>query len=132
MWLIYSPGEFTEMAERHGFRPGFAVDLQTGWDLEEMEHVKILEETQEKDPYIVIGSPPCEAFSQLLHISKSRRDPKVIAAMMARGVRHLERSVAAYRRQMHRGRYSMHRHPRSAESWQERCIVDLEADESVV
>ena len=32
---VYSPGRFAEAAARHGLRPGFAVDLQTGWHMEQ-------------------------------------------------------------------------------------------------
>ena len=129
---VYSPGRFAEAASRHGLRPGFAVDLQTGWNLELQEHVEEMQRLQEEqDPYVVMGSPPCTEFSSLLHISKHKRDPKIVAAKRARGVKHLENSVACYRRQMERGRYFLHEHPKSAESWQEKCVMDLEAEPSV-
>ena len=129
---VYSPGRFAEAASRHGLRPGFAVDLQTGWNLELQEHVEEMQRLQgEQDPYVVMGSPPCTEFSSLLHISKHKRDPKIVAAKRARGVKHLENSVACYRRQMERGRYFLHEHPKSAESWQEKCVMDLEAEPSV-
>ena len=130
---VYSPGRFGEAAWRHGLRPGFAVDLQTGWNMDLQEHVETLREVQEEqDPYIVMGSPPCTEFSRLLHISKSKRDPDVVARKRAAGERHLRNSVEVYRRQMARGRYFLHEHPKSADSWQEECIRKLEEEPSVV
>ena len=100
---VYSPGRFAEAAARHGLRPGFALDLQTGLNMEQEEHVQAVRELQEaQDPFIVLGPPPCTEFSSLLHISKHRRDPEKVALRRARGVKHLENSVACYRRQRER------------------------------
>eukprot|EP00973_Karenia_brevis_P077635 10789075-Karenia_brevis.AAC.1 len=75
-------------------RPGFAVDLQTGWDLSVDEHVEDLDELVERqDPYLLTGSPPCDQFSILLNITKHRRDPRVIAEREAQGRRHLQNAV---------------------------------------
>ena len=129
---IYSPERFTERAANFGLRPGFAVDLQTGWDLLLPEHVEALDVLVEnEDPFMLTGSPPCDQFSALLAISKSKRDPKVVEANLAKGRHHLETAVRFYRNQMRRGRYFLHEHPKSAKSWQEPCMVDLVATEGV-
>jgi hypothetical protein len=68
---VFSPRRFTAMAGRFGLRPGFAADLETGWDLLDDEQVEMLEqEIIDQDPFLLTGSPPCEAFSPLLRISK--------------------------------------------------------------
>ena len=63
---VYNPGRLAEAAARHGLRPGFAVDLQTGWNMEQEEHVQAVRELQEaQDPFIswahrpVQSSPAC-------------------------------------------------------------------------
>ena len=129
---IYSPERFTEMAPRMGLRPGFAVDLQTGWNMEDPEHVQELERmTEEQDPYLLTGSPPCGPFSALQRISRKKRDPGEYREMKDRARHHLKTAVGFYWRQLKRGRYFLHEHPKTAESWQEECVKELEAHPGV-
>ena len=135
---IYSPRRYCKAAPRFGLRPGTSADLMetkpdgTPWDFMKDEDVKefyaILEE---EDPYFLIGTPPCEAFSQLLSISKHTRDPKEIERCTAVGRRHLEVTMGAYESQMRRGRYWLHEHPWGAESWKEPCVERISSMPSV-
>ena len=57
------------------------VDTKTNqpWDLSKPEVQsrvrKLIRETQ---PFCVVGSPPCTAFSPLQEISRAKRDPKIM------------------------------------------------------
>ena len=73
---IFSPARFTAKIGDLGLRPGFAVDLCENkpygphagetWDLSKPDDVKeLFEMIAFEQPVIVIGSPPCTAFSQL-------------------------------------------------------------------
>ena len=54
---IFSPPRLTEKCRNYGLLPGYAVDLETGWNLLNPNHVKSLERIlDEEDPYLVTGS----------------------------------------------------------------------------
>jgi hypothetical protein len=125
---VYSPPRFTEKALEFNLKPGFAVDLTTKkpgvseeyWDLSKPSDVEYLSDMiTVEDPFIVTGSPPCTAFSKLLHISKARRDPRVVEKQREEGKLHLRNSIRFYRQQMSRDRYFLHEHPWGADSWHE-------------
>ena len=54
----FSPPRFTDKCHSFGLLPGYAIDLETGWNLLEktqiLSLVRSLEE--EEDPYVVTGS----------------------------------------------------------------------------
>ena len=77
---LFSPKRFSEQASSFGLKPGFAVDLceqkpygpEKGqhWDLSRDKDVKELAEMIEyEDPWLITGSPPCDPFSQLQHLT---------------------------------------------------------------
>ena len=79
----------------------------------------------EEEPELVTGSPPCEAFSQLLHLSKSKRDPAVVQNRLNVGRSRLRTAIGVYRKQYEAGRLFLHEHPHGASSWQDEEMVDL-------
>lgn len=83
------------------------------------------------DPFLLTGSPPCEAFSAILRIMKSKRDPEKIQRDRELGLQHLRVAVEAYKRQMQRGRYFLHEHPWTASSWNEDVVKELREDPRV-
>ena len=87
---VYNPEYFDSRANDFGLKLGFVVDLQTGWDLRNPEHVRELEELQKReDPLVLIGSPPYQAET-----AKGRQSLKV--------------ACEAYQRQMERDRIFLH------------------------
>ena len=123
---IYSPPRFTEACARHHLVPGIAVDPETGWDLMQDEQVEELErQIVQMDPYLVTGSPPCEAFSNLLHISKAKRDPMSIEEDLRVGRHHLATAARVYMQRHLVGKYFLHEHPAYAKSWKEDCIQKI-------
>ena len=72
--IVHSRSQFAALAANFGLRPGFAIDLATGLDLTQEEHVQELEKlVEEQDPYLLTGSPPCDSLSVLLNVSASTK-----------------------------------------------------------
>ena len=135
---IFSPARFTQGAMSMGLRPGFAVDLSTQkkngeyWDLgRQSDRDELNEIIKDEDPYLLTGSPPCEAFSALQSLNKSRVDPGVRRLRLEQGRGHLRTAVKCYRAQMARGRYFLHEHPAGASSWAEEEIANLKNEPGV-
>ena len=73
-------------AIKFGMNLGDAMDLTTGWDFNVAEHRQRLEEYVDREqPLVLIGSPPCVAFSKLQSLSPDS-DRKV--EQLAEGIRH--------------------------------------------
>ena len=93
---VYSPQKYCAMASSMGLRPGISADLVETkpdgnpwnfmWDSDVEEWFTVLEEM---DPYILIGTPPCEVLSQLQTILSKKRDPADMEAARNVGLRHL-------------------------------------------
>ena len=113
---IYTPKRFTAMAPKYGLRPGFAVDLNETkpdsdvcWDLEKPEDVKELEiRVDQEEPYVLMGSPPCDPFSRLQAILRRSRDPDAYEKMGGKGKHHLKTATDFYWRQLRAGRFFLH------------------------
>jgi hypothetical protein len=83
-------------------------------------------------PYIVIGSPPCTAFSRLNEgWNYKRMRPEEVHRRKVEGRVLLEFSVQVYRMQLAAGRHFLHEHPQSASSWHEPCMRDLRSARGV-
>ena len=96
------------------------MDLTTGWDFNIPEHRRKAEEyVNKEEPLVLIGSPPCVAFSQLQTlIPESQRK----ANQLAEGIRHMEFVAKLYRKQVEGGRVFIHENPAHAKSRALPCI----------
>ena len=85
---IFCPPRLTARTSKFKLIPGLALDLRTGWDLDDPRHVaaawKYLKEAK---PYLLLGSPECKAFSQMKFLN--RHSPSY-AATLAKGMKHLK------------------------------------------
>ena len=60
---VFSPPRFTEAAPSLGLKPGFSVNLATGWDHKnDSEKKAFFQKLEQDDAYLLTGSPPCDAF----------------------------------------------------------------------
>ena len=132
---IYSPHRFTAMAGSFGLSAGFAADLLERkadgefWDLtREADIQELWGEVESQDPYLLTGSPPCEAFSALLAISAHKRDPAVVQQKLEIGQHHIRTAASFYKDRLDRGRYFLHEAPWTAKSWEEPEIQALVND----
>ena len=65
-------------------------------------------------PFMLIGSPPCTAFSQLRGLNSLKRDPEIVAKELAQAKAHILFCFEMYEIQRRSGRYYAHEHPSSA------------------
>ena len=87
---------------------------------------------EEEQPWLVIGSPPCTAFSALnAGLNYPRMDPTEVARRQAEGRLLLGFAASVYRWQIKRGAYFLHEHPASASSWKCPEIQSLQAFDTV-
>ena len=124
---IFSPKRFTKRAGAFGLRPGLAIDLEEGWDLDKEEDVVAMMDHLEIDqPVLLTGSPPCEAFSQLRHIGMAKRDPEQVRLQRETAERRLRIACRAYKRQYDARRLFLQEHPDGADSWDDSEVKALE------
>ena len=83
---------------------------------------KILDE---EDPYLTTGSPPCDPFSILQGLNQGRMGPEKFQARLEEGKEMLEPSCSIYKQRIKKGKYFLHEHPKSANSWKEECIQEI-------
>ena len=85
---VFSPPRVSSEAAKFGLMAGEAMDLTTGWDFNRKEDRGKAEEYVDKvKPLVLIGSPPCVAFSQLQSlIADSERKRE----QLREGIRHKE------------------------------------------
>ena len=124
---IFSPPRFTRGASHLGLNAGFAVDLETGWDLDIPEHMKQLKELIEvQDRFMLTGSPRCDPFSVLQNLNKYYLDNAKNREALERGERHLCLSIDLYEERWKKGKYFLHEHPVGAKSWDHPRMVKLQ------
>ena len=119
--------------------PGWSLDLtmtnpRTGqaWDLSDaatQNEVRSL--VRRYKPYLIIGSPPCTAFSLLQNLSKHKRSKDVVDREMRTAKAHVKFCMELYRIQMCGQRFFMHEHPATATSWSMSEVIEVAMMESV-
>ena len=115
---IYNPERFVSRANEFGLRPGFAIDMELPknsqgdyWDLSKKEDQLELDRLLEKEkPFLLIGAPPCCAFSPLQNLSKDKRPPEETEKIREEGLRHLRVAFKSYWKQHQAGRLFLHEH----------------------
>ena len=83
-------------------------------------------------PWLLIGSPPCTAFSVLqnLNVHLHKDDTAWMAAFEERkrkAIEHVKFCMHLYRIQSQVGRYFLHEHPQGATSWDLEMVKEIEA-----
>ena len=111
---------------------GLTFDLQGDADgrcwnfLVAADRREALARIRAQQPYLVIGSPPCTAFSRLNDgWNYKRMDPEVVRRRKVEGRVLLEFAAQVYREQLAAGRHFLREHPASASSWLEPCMQRL-------
>jgi hypothetical protein len=73
----FSNPRVVPQANKMGLRGGKSYDLGTGWNFLRSDHrKKCREEIKKQKPRVLVISPPCGSFSQMLRISKYRCDQR--------------------------------------------------------
>jgi len=129
---MYSPPRVTAelIRSQKQFRtllPGFALDLTVNdpedgqpWDFSKSgKRNKALKMVRRDEPYMVIGSPHCTAFTTWQALNEARSsNPDEMRRARNRAIKHIEFMVMIYEEQLSNGRYFLHEHPMYATSWQ--------------
>ena len=115
MCEVFSPPRVSREAINHGLEVGDAMDLTNGWDFNTESHRRKAEAyVDEQKLLVLVGSPPCVAFSQLQAlIPDSQRKSR----QLAEGIRHMEIVAKLYNKQIDTGRLFLHEQPAHAISW---------------
>ena len=71
------------------------------------------------------------AFSNIQNLNKAKRDPAVVQAEIEKARVHLSWCCRLYQKQIDRGGYFLHEHPRLATSWREPEIENVLEREGV-
>ena len=120
---VFSPPTVSQEAVNQGLEVGDAMDLTTGWDFNLESHRRQAEAyVDEQKPLVLIGSPPCVAFSQLQALIP---DSQRKARQLAEGIRHMEFVAKLYKKQIEAGRLFLHEQPAHARSWALPCIRNI-------
>ena len=129
---IYSVPRVAAQAMTIGMRPGFSIDIGTlkpdgtPWNLEDdLDYRRLKLWRLEEKPFLLCGSPPCNAFSKIQTWNRSRQHPDRYKEMMRVGRLHLQRCVDLYREQMKEGHYFLHEYPNGSSSVKEPCLESL-------
>ena len=135
---IFSPPRLTATAEKQGFTKGCAFDLNapcplTGrtWDFlcaaDRKEAIRMI---KREKPKFIMGSPPCEQYSQLVNLNPHRQSVEFKKAKAQADIL-LDFAMEVYELQMRGGRYFAHEHPSYATSWTMPSVEKLLAMPSV-
>ena len=130
---VYSPPRVTHIAKKVGLSTGFALDLTQldpddgmPWDLSCPEkQAKAEARLREEQPFLLIGSPPCTAFSQLFASNITKMKPEHVRAKINQAMSHLMFTIKLYNIQLDSGRYFLHEHPYGAWSWKVPAMIAL-------
>ena len=82
-------------------------------------------------PFLVIGSPPCTAFSVIQAMNRGRVDAATRARQLAEARVLLGFAVEVYEMQLRAGRHFLHEHPVAASSWRVPRVARLLRDPRV-
>ena len=129
---VYSPGRYCALASSFGLKPGICASITeqkpdgSYWDFERDEDVREWFDLLERDdPFLLVGIPPCEQFSQLQDLMKCKRSPEDRETALRKARRHLWVACESYKRQLARGRHFLHEHPWGAGSWEEDVVREV-------
>ena len=91
---VFSPPRVSSEAKKCGLEPGDAMDLTTGWDFTRQDHrLEAEKRVDEQKPLVLIGSPPCTAFSQLQSMSPASANKE---NTLREGIEHMRFVVKLY------------------------------------
>ena len=127
---IYSQPRICQEAATQRFgdvilRPGWSLDLttkdpETGkpWDLSDKEiQRKVKKLVRDTEPFCIVGSPPCTAFSPLQELGRARRDPRIMDQEFRAARAHINFCLEVYEMQLKAKRHFVHEHPRGSKAW---------------
>ena len=127
---LFNAAVFTPEASSFKLTPGTSYDLREGYNLGDPEVQKhVWADLKQQKPRLVIGSPPCSAFSSLQNLKPGGAEYEM---KVQEGLRHLIFCMEVYAWQLAEGRLFLHEHPHGAWSWQVPEVVHVQGLEGVL
>ena len=121
---VYSPARIVPLMRRHGLRAELSVDLLTGWDLLTFDaRLQLVLEIKRRRPKVLMMSPPCTWFSQLMNLNWAKIKPVLREQAFQDATMHLEFCMLLADLQQSQGRGWAFEHPDGAKSWHN-CKVE--------
>ena len=119
---VYSPPRITAEGKAMGLKCGFAFDVTVPdkdgyvWDFTKRScRKRAWQKLREECPYMLVGSPPCTAFSIIQNLNARTPEGKAkVEAAKAKATIHLQFCAVMYQGQLRNGRYFLHEHPDTA------------------
>ena len=126
---VFSPPRVALVAERMGFKAGSSLDI-TGndergvpWNFNnKVMRDKAMKKYIEEEPFLLVGSPVCTMWSQMMNINKNKMDLLEYSQRMSEARVHMNFVCKLYMMQHKAGRYFIHEQPQAARSWEEECV----------
>ena len=129
---VYSPPRVVPISIKHGFKGGWSLDRLVkdadgrSWDFDDptmRERAKSI--VARGSTLLVIGSPMCTYFSNIMNIAKLRMKPDDFERKYAHAVSHLEFMFELFDIQLRNGGHILFEHPASASSWSLPFVVEM-------
>ena len=121
---IFSPPRVVTVAKKHGLNANHSIDRLTTrssgekWDLRRRDHqLEVRHMVETLKPQVLIGSPPCSWFSQIMRINWAKISRQRRRSMLKEARCYLKFMCELYQLQYDGGRVFVHEHPFQATSW---------------
>ena len=115
---LFSPPRMTVRCSRFGLRPGASFDLLEGCDLSSAAgRAQVWAHVKKFAPRVLVASPPCTMFSQLMRTNKPKMERSVWEARRLEAESFLNFCCQLFRYQLEHERFFAFEHPHGADSW---------------
>ena len=131
---LFSPPRIVPMAQERGLQvqKDHVFDLEAGWDVRKKSCRDHFREFQrKKKPGMLMESPECKAYSQLMNVNWGRMNPSQVRQIISEGKLMWDFAVEAAEEQYESGDYFAIEHPARATSWSTPRIQRLLAQPGV-
>ena len=117
---LFSPARVTPLCEEFGCTTTKipAYDLENGWDFfDAKDRRSFWKMLEEEDPDLVVMTPECRAFSQMMNVNWERMSADDISRIQAKGMAMFQFCIQVAEAQMRRGKDFLLEQPDTAKSW---------------
>eukprot|EP00434_Breviolum_minutum_P029882 symbB.v1.2.026423.t1/scaffold2638.1/size74318/2 len=131
---LFSPPRVTKECSRFGCTTTKipAYDLDCGWDFFNAKHRKeFWEALEEEEPDLVVMSPECRAFSQMMNVNWEKMDPGEARRIQVRGMAMFQFCIRVAEHQIRKKKWFLLEQPQSASSWRTKAAEWLSFQEGV-
>ena len=132
---LFSPPRVTRECRRFGCTTTRvpAYDLDCGWDFFSAKDRKAFwQALEEEDPDLVVMSPECRAFSQMMNVNWEKMDPEEARRIQVQGMAMFQFCIRVADHQLQKGKWFLLEQPLTASSWRTQAARWLERQDGVM